>query len=229
AMAFFTEKYGDMVRVVDVPGVSLELCGGTHVPSTGQISLFRFTHETGAAAGVRRIEAVTGPAAYQLVRRLAEQLEQAAAVLKAQPEHLVRRIEALVDENRKLEKRVQELLEGGAVRTSHRPAPGIPRSSARRGRRRRGSCGGSSADDRGRGAGLARVAPSGAPGGALGSPRGGRDGSGRGAPRPPLRRGSRAARARRREPPSGARTGPRSPRRGRVRRVRLRGAGGGRR
>src|SRR6266704_661517 len=103
AMAFFTEKYGDMVRVVDVPGVSLELCGGTHVPSTGQISLFRFTHETGAAAGVRRIEAVTGPAAYQLVRRLAEQLEQAAAVLKAQPEHLVRRIEALVDENRKLE------------------------------------------------------------------------------------------------------------------------------
>ena len=98
AMAFFTEKYGDMVRVVDVPGVSLELCGGTHVPSTGQISLFRFTHETGAAAGVRRIEAVTGPAAYQLVRRLAEQLEQAAAVLKAQPEHLVRRIEALVDE-----------------------------------------------------------------------------------------------------------------------------------
>ena len=114
AMAFFTEKYGDMVRVVDVPGVSLELCGGTHVPSTGQISLFRFTHETGAAAGVRRIEAVTGPAAYQLVRRLAEQLEQAAAVLKAQPEHLVRRIEALVDENRKLEKRVQELLKAGA-------------------------------------------------------------------------------------------------------------------
>src|SRR5437667_964233 len=114
AMAFFTEKYGDIVRVVDVPGVSVELCGGTHVPTTGQIALFRFTHETGAAAGGRRSEAVTGPAAYQLVRRLAEQLEQAAAVLKAQPEHLVRRIEALVDENRKLEKRVQELLKAGA-------------------------------------------------------------------------------------------------------------------
>src|SRR5881409_3879212 len=113
AMAFFTEKYGDIVRVVDVPGVSLELCGGTHVPSTGQIALFRFTHETGAAAGVRRIEAVMGPAAYQLVRRLAEQVEQAAAVLKAQPEHLVRRIEALLEENRKLEARVQDLLRSG--------------------------------------------------------------------------------------------------------------------
>src|SRR3989440_727230 len=63
AMAFFTEKYGDIVRVVDVAGVSLELCGGTHVPSTGQIALFRFTHETGAAAGGRRVGAGTGPGA----------------------------------------------------------------------------------------------------------------------------------------------------------------------
>ena len=113
AMAFFTEKYGDIVRVVDVPGVSLELCGGTHVPATGQIALFRFTHETGAAAGVRRIEAVTGPGAYALVRQLQRQLEEAAGALKAQPEHLVRRIEQLVEENRKLEKRVGELLKAG--------------------------------------------------------------------------------------------------------------------
>ncbi len=112
AMAFFTEKYGDIVRVVDVPGVSVELCGGTHVATTGQIALFRFTHETGAAAGVRRIEAVTGPGAYALIRRLEGELEGAAGALKTQPEHLVRRIEQLLEENRKLEKRVEELLKG---------------------------------------------------------------------------------------------------------------------
>src|SRR5947208_3759588 len=114
AMAFFTEKYGDVVRVVDVPGVSLELCGGTHVPATGQIALFRFTHETGAAAGVRRIEAVSGMGAYALVRRLEQQLAEAAAVLKSQPEHLVKRIEVLLEENRKLEKRIDELLRTGS-------------------------------------------------------------------------------------------------------------------
>jgi len=114
AMAFFTEKYGDIVRVVDVPGVSLELCGGTHVPTTGQIALFRFTHETGAAAGVRRIEAVTGPGAYGLIRKLEAELEQAAGALRTQPEHLVRRIEQLIDENRKLEKRIEGLLKQGA-------------------------------------------------------------------------------------------------------------------
>jgi alanyl-tRNA synthetase len=114
AMAFFTEKYGDVVRVVDVGrGVSLELCGGTHVPTTGQIALFRFTHETGAAAGVRRIEAVTGPGAYALIRKLEGELEQAASTLKTQPEHLVRRLEQLVEENKRLEKRVEELLRSG--------------------------------------------------------------------------------------------------------------------
>jgi alanyl-tRNA synthetase len=116
AMAFFTEKYGDVVRVVDVPGVSVELCGGTHVPSTGQIALFRFTHETGAAAGVRRIEAVTGPGAYGLIRKIEGELAQAAGTLKTQPEHLVRRIEQLVEENRKLERRVEELLRVGGGR-----------------------------------------------------------------------------------------------------------------
>jgi len=113
AMAFFTEKYGDVVRVVEVPGVSLELCGGTHVRGTGEIGLLRFTHEVGAAAGVRRIEAITGPAAYRHGREVERRLGEAAAVLKARPEHLARRIESLVEENRKLERRVEELITRG--------------------------------------------------------------------------------------------------------------------
>ncbi len=114
AMALFGEKYGDVVRVVDVPGVSLELCGGTHVASTGQIALFRFTHETGAAAGVRRIEALTGPAAYRHALELQQRLAEAAGLLKTQPEHLARRIETLLEENRRLERRVEELLKTGS-------------------------------------------------------------------------------------------------------------------
>jgi alanyl-tRNA synthetase len=117
AMALFGEKYGDVVRVVDVRGVSLELCGGTHVGSTGQIAVFRFTHETGAAAGVRRIEALTGPAAYRYALELQSRLSEAAGLLKTQPEHLARRIEAMLEENRKLEKRIGELLRGGAGST----------------------------------------------------------------------------------------------------------------
>src|SRR2546422_2799157 len=113
AMALFGEKYGDAVRVVDVPGVSLELCGGTHVGSTGQIALFRFTHETGAAAGVRRIEALTGPAAYRYAIELQERLSEAAGLLKVPPEHLAKRIEAMLEENKRLEKRIEDLLKGG--------------------------------------------------------------------------------------------------------------------
>src|SRR6267378_716262 len=112
AMALFGEKYGDVVRVVDVRDVSLELCGGTHVSATGQIALFRFTHETGAAAGVRRIEALTGPTAYRYALELQRHLSEASGLLKTQPEHVVRRIEAMLEENKKLEKRVAELLKG---------------------------------------------------------------------------------------------------------------------
>src|SRR5467141_1387992 len=80
--------------------------------STGQIALFRFTHETGAAAGVRRIEALTGPAAYRHALELEHRLAEASGLLKTQPEHLARRIEAMLEENRKLERRIDELLRG---------------------------------------------------------------------------------------------------------------------
>jgi alanyl-tRNA synthetase len=128
AMALFGEKYGDVVRVVDVPGVSLELCGGTHVAATGQIAMFRFTHETGAAAGVRRIEALTGPAAYRYARELQQRLDEAAGLLKTQPEHLARRIEAMLEEQKRLEKRIEDLLRrgGGAAAAQELAVPNGP-------------------------------------------------------------------------------------------------------
>jgi alanyl-tRNA synthetase len=114
AMALFGEKYGDLVRVVEVPGVSIELCGGTHVDATGTLALFRFTHETGAAAGVRRIEAITGPAAYRFARDLEARLDETAALLKSTPEHLAKRVEAMIEEQKKLEKRLEDMLRRGA-------------------------------------------------------------------------------------------------------------------
>ena len=95
AMAFFSEKYGDTVRVVQM-GPSIELCGGTHVRTTGQIGTFRFSGQSGVAAGVRRIEALTGGGALRAVRELEQRLSILAETLKAQPEHLVRRVEQLL-------------------------------------------------------------------------------------------------------------------------------------
>ncbi|GBD32925.1 Alanine--tRNA ligase [bacterium HR33] len=115
AIALFGEKYGERVRVVDIPGISKELCGGTHVRSTGQIGLFHFSGESGVAAGVRRIEALTGPAAYRAVRDIDRKLEEAASTLRTNPEHLARRIEALLEEKRRLEKQLEQLLKEGAA------------------------------------------------------------------------------------------------------------------
>ncbi len=85
AMALFGEKYGDEVRVVEVPGISLELCGGTHCSHTGEIGIFKIVAETGVAAGVRRIEAITGPGAYLYFQELESRLEEVANLLKARP------------------------------------------------------------------------------------------------------------------------------------------------
>jgi alanyl-tRNA synthetase len=115
AMALFGEKYGDVVRVISVPGVSAELCGGTHVRHTGEIGMLRIVSETGVAAGVRRIEAVTGPAAYARAVEHEDTLRKAAALLRTSPETVLRRIEQLLEEKRELERRLERALAGGAA------------------------------------------------------------------------------------------------------------------
>ena len=103
AMMLFGEKYGDTVRVLDI-GSSRELCGGTHVHSTGDIGLFKVVAQSGVAAGVRRIEAVTGDHALAYVQTLEDMVNQACAALKATPAELNQRLAQLLDQVRSLEK-----------------------------------------------------------------------------------------------------------------------------
>jgi alanyl-tRNA synthetase len=116
AMALFGEKYGDVVRVVSIPDFSMELCGGTHVRNTAQIGLFKIVAETGVAAGVRRIEALTGPAAFVLLREQARALARIADILKTPIENVERRVQALLEERRGLERRLEESVRGGGDR-----------------------------------------------------------------------------------------------------------------
>jgi alanyl-tRNA synthetase len=113
AMALFGEKYGDVVRVVTVPGFSMELCGGTHVHNTAEIGLFRIISETGVAAGVRRIEAVTGPGAYTALRAHESTVARLAEMLKSPFDGVERRVQQLLEERRTLERRLDEAMRGG--------------------------------------------------------------------------------------------------------------------
>jgi alanyl-tRNA synthetase len=109
ALALFGEKYGDEVRTVEVPGFSKELCGGTHVHATGEIGFLTVTYEGGIGAGVRRIEALTGPGAYQRFKRDERVLDDLRQVLKAQPDEEVDKLQRLVVQHRELEHQLDAL------------------------------------------------------------------------------------------------------------------------
>ena len=111
AMALFGEKYGEKVRVVNIPGFSKELCGGTHVTATGDIGLFRITSEGGIASGVRRIEAVTGATAYDTIQAEQESLSAIRGLLKAPSNEETAKLKKLLAKNRQLEKEVATLKE----------------------------------------------------------------------------------------------------------------------
>jgi alanyl-tRNA synthetase len=113
AMHLFNEKYGDVVRVVTIPGLSIELCGGTHVRNTAEIALFKIVSETGIAAGVRRIEAVTGRGALSLFREHERELKEIESLVRAPAGQAVKRVHALVEERRSLEKRLDEAIRSG--------------------------------------------------------------------------------------------------------------------
>jgi len=115
AMALFGEKYGELVRVVSMGDFSKELCGGTHCRRTGDIGFFKITSEASVAAGVRRIEAVTGRAAVELEQSREKMLKESAALLKASPEELSVRIQKLIDENKKVRQELRQARITGAV------------------------------------------------------------------------------------------------------------------
>ena len=197
AMALFSEKYGDVVRVIEIPGVSMELCGGTHVRTTGQIGLFRVVSESGVAAGVRRIEAVTGPEAYRRGLHDRETLRELAGVLRTREENLLPRAQGLVEETRELERALERArTQGGADRVG-----AAPRRRDHGGRRAGGGRGGGGGR---RGGG----APPGRPAARAPGERGGGAGRARARQGEPLRGGDRRPhRARRACRRAGARGG----------------------
>ncbi|YCH29785.1 alanine--tRNA ligase [Erwinia sp. D4-22] len=118
AMALFGEKYDARVRVLSMGDFSTELCGGTHASRTGDIGLFRITSESGTAAGIRRIEAITGEAALAQVNAQAEQLHDIAQLVKANNSNLNEKVRAMIDHARALEKELQQLKDQQAAQES---------------------------------------------------------------------------------------------------------------
>jgi len=109
AIALFEEKYGDVVRLVEIPGLSKELCGGTHVSNTADIGVFFIVQESSVAGGVRRIEAVAGKKALEWVRSQRLVLQESAQMLKTQPNMIPERIRKILDRERALEKEIESL------------------------------------------------------------------------------------------------------------------------
>ena len=109
AMALFGEKYGDVVRVVSVPGFSMELCGGSHVSNVGQIGMFKIVSETGVAAGVRRIEAITGQAALDYAFGKIKTVSEAAGKLKCHEDEILTHIDNVLAENKDMQKQLSAI------------------------------------------------------------------------------------------------------------------------
>ncbi|WP_334622252.1 alanine--tRNA ligase [Klebsiella pneumoniae] len=118
AMALFGEKYDDRVRVLRMGDFSTELCGGTHAARTGDIGLFRIKSESGTAAGVRRIEAVTGEGAMAILHAQSDQLNDIAQLLKGDSHNLGEKVRAALERTRQLEKELQQLKEQAAAQES---------------------------------------------------------------------------------------------------------------
>lgn len=109
AMALFGEKYGDVVRVVNMGDYSIELCGGTHLKNTSQVGLFKIVSETGVAAGVRRIEAVTGETAINVFKSYEEKLDKVANILKTNTNNIEKKIDFILLENKELKQKLDKL------------------------------------------------------------------------------------------------------------------------
>jgi alanyl-tRNA synthetase len=137
AMSLFGEKYENDVRVLSIGDFSMELCGGTHVARAGDIGFFKIISESGVAAGVRRIEAVTGEAAYQWVAHTDQVLRDVASMLRGNREDVDEKVRELVERSRRLEKDIQQLKsrlasgQGGDLSTQAKDVGGVKVLAAR--------------------------------------------------------------------------------------------------